>query len=111
MGSIAWSLEKMNKQIFLTFCLLTVFHWSGTVQAGGVDCSKEDQGSAVSRLVEALSECPEEEIIDCIDQCLMADYDQLEECLQQCVQHCSGGARLLLHTWQILTQLYQWNCK
>ena len=27
-----------------------------------------DQGSALSRLVEALSECPEEEIIDCIDQ-------------------------------------------
>merc|ERR1712087_446927 len=88
---IVWSLEKMNKQLFLTFCLLIVFHSSGTVQAGDVDCSKEDQGPALSRLVEALSECPEEEIIDCIDQCLMADYDQLEEC----VQHCSGGARLL----------------
>merc|ERR1712241_838065 len=95
MGRIAWSLEKMNKQIFSTFCLLTVLHCSGTVLAGDFDCSKEDQGSALSHLVEALSECPEEEIIDCIDQCLMADYDHLEECLQQCVQHCSGGARLL----------------
>merc|ERR1712241_658558 len=95
MGSIVWSFEKMNKQIFLTFCLLSVFHCNGTVLAGDVDCSKEAQGPAISRLVEALSECPEEEIIDCIDQCLMADYDHLEECLQQCVQHCSGGARLL----------------
>ena len=39
--SIVWSLEKMNKQLFLTFCLLTVFHCGGTVQAGDVDCSKE----------------------------------------------------------------------
>ena len=36
-----WSLEKMNKQLFLTFCLLTVFHCSGTVLAGDVDCSEE----------------------------------------------------------------------
>ena len=39
--SIAWSLEKMNKQIFSTFCLLTVLHCSGAAQAGDVDCSKE----------------------------------------------------------------------
>ena len=41
--SIAWSLEKMNKQILLTFCLLTVFRCSGTVLAGDVDCSKEGE--------------------------------------------------------------------